>query len=159
MWEIVGALVAAGSLFVGYLNYTSQKKTSDLLHARELFKEYMVRRIDAPNDKADPEAHGNWLAYKLFVLEEIYLWVTRRRAIVPSTRASVQAWKDTIQLHLCFDPDDTSARLARYSKTYDPTFLAFATGALAQCRPSSDEEAELSEKLAEQCSALPEKAR
>src|SRR5690606_36483762 len=98
------ALGAAGAC-IAFAGYTAARKSSDLLHAHSLFRDYLARRVDVQlaGAAADGDAWGFFITFKLYVLEEVYIWVRRRRSILPSDRESVKGWLKTIEFHLLTD--------------------------------------------------------
>lgn len=141
----VATVVGIAGIAIAWSSYQSNIDNMASARMHGLFADYLKLRIEwgrgpAPSSATDSEKDQKrrLTSFKLYILEEIYLWTERRRRSLPilfnryRRAVEIRTWRETIAFHLKEDlsgsetGNDSVVSITNALDCYGPGFLGFA---------------------------------
>lgn len=121
------AVVAAVSAAIAVVSIFVAVRSSGTAHMHGLFREYLSRRLDilVVNNPSE-ELLDVFVTFKLYVMEEVYLWASHWWPKFVQFGQMDQNWIATIETHLKTDRERTLRSLTGGRASYDANFYEFA---------------------------------
>lgn len=141
----VATVVGIAGIAIAWRTYQSSLDNMASSRMHGLFTDYLKMRIEwgrGPAATSATDSHQEQrrrlTSFKLYILEEMYLWTERRRRSLPLVFArhrrtvEIRTWRETIAFHLREDlsgsatGNDSLLSITRALDCYGPGFLGFA---------------------------------
>lgn len=131
---VLGVAFAIFTLALGYMQYRSSIRAASLSHVNGLFRDLLRLEFDfynAPNPNHDDRvsARSRLAAYKMWVLEELWLWLKLKKSERPITAGAraahtrfIENWTDTLDYHARRNSEDDWNNFKAARLCYDATF-------------------------------------
>lgn len=147
----VATVVGIAGIAIAWSSYQSNIDNMASARMHGLFTDYLKLRIEwgrgpAPSSATDSEIDQKrrLTSFKLYILEEVYLWTERRRRSLPiifdrkRRMVEIRSWRETIAFHLKKDfsgsrtGNDSVVSITNALDCYGPDFLGFACFVLGE---------------------------
>jgi hypothetical protein len=135
-WIAVVALVVGfGSFLLAYRTYRDNARAVRLAHMHKLFSDYLGHELDIqlePDSDNKSNATVSLNAFKMYTLEEMWLWLKNEKQLRPLTRRRqndhkrlVNGWTNTIRYHIAKSEQRDVAGFVLHRRCYSSEFVHY----------------------------------